>query len=510
MSKRVTGFMSWLGGGDPKIVAQVPRSQARFVQMAGVLLTTSGIAVLSMIFALHDGVKVPLFTALVLGVLWGLVILNLDRFLVISMDIAGSRRNLLLMAVPRLALAAVLSLVISTPMVLRVFASDINAQLKITQLVNSANEAKLEQNSKEVQDYNQAQKKITADQAILAGQVPASAYTPLQTDMANVARLTPIVQGDFQQENAAYEKWRCEISGQTGAGCPNTSGLSGDGPRAATDQQTYESDAATYNQDDAQLQQWLAKEKSDQKAANKLQTTALGTDQQQAKKDLATQTALVAQLEPVIQSVEAQDTQANQANTGILAQLQALSDASARDPALNGARLAVLAVFFLIEILPVTVKVLLSLAPPTPYDLVARAKDEEEADKARKELAENRRIAEVESEARVSLAIDMVGRKEDLGKQANAHVADEMKKILGKVLDEWSRKAEDKFSASAATLPANGSIPPESGSMPPASGSALAANGSAPTGNGSTPSNDDDVAEHDPLSPWYLPDGKDL
>ena len=137
--------------------------------MAGVLLTTSGIAVLSMIFALHDGVKIPLFTALVLGVLWGFVILNLDRFLVLSMDIAGSRWNLLLMAAPRLALAAVLSLVISTPLVLRVFASDINAQLKITQLVNSANEAKLEKGSKEVQEYNQAQPKITADKAILAG-----------------------------------------------------------------------------------------------------------------------------------------------------------------------------------------------------------------------------------------------------------------------------------------------------------------------------------------------------
>ena len=438
MIERVTEFMSWLGGGDRKILDDMPESRARFVQMAGVLLTTSGIAVLSMIFALHDGVKIPLFTALVLGVLWGFVILNLDRFLVLSMDIAGSRWNLLLMAAPRLALAAVLSLVISTPLVLRVFASDINAQLKITQLVNSANEAKLEKNSKEVQDYHQAQQKITADQAILAGHVPATAYTPLQTDMANVARLTPIVQGDFQQENAAYEKWKCEISGQTGAGCPSTSGLSGNGPRAATDQQAYESDATTYNQDNAQLQHWLAKEKTDQAAANSLQTTALATDQQQAKKDRVTQTALVAQLEPVIESTQAQDTQANQANTGILAQLQALSDAGSRDPALNGARLAVLAVFFLIEILPVTVKGLLSLAPPTPYDLVARARNEEAADKARKNLAENRRIAEVESAARIGVATDMAARKEDLGKQANAHVAEEMKKILGKVLDKWS------------------------------------------------------------------------
>jgi hypothetical protein len=313
------------------------------------------------------------------------------------------------------------------------------------------------------------------------------------------------VQGDFQRENAAYERWKCEISGQTGAGCPSTSGLSGNGPRAATDQQAYESDAATYNQDNTQLQHWLAKEKTDQAAANRLQTTALATDQQQAKQDLVTQTARAAQLGPVIQSVEAQDTQANQANTGILAQLQALSDASARDPALNGARLAVLAVFFLIEILPVTVKVLLCLAPPTPYDLVARARDEEAAAKARKDLAENRRIAEVESEARIGVATDMAARKEDLGKQANAHVAEEMRKILGKVLDKWSRDAQDEFASSAGTPPQNGSAP-ESGNAP-------SANGSTPEGTGSTAPGDDAEAQadpHDPLSPWYLPDGKDL
>ena len=66
-------------------------------------------------------------------------------------------------------------------------------------------------------------------------------------------------------------------------------------------------------------------------------------------------------------------------------------------------------------------------------------------------LAENRRIAEVESAARIGVATDMAARKEDLGKQANAHVAEEMKKILGKVLDKWSRDAQDEFAASVDT-----------------------------------------------------------
>ena len=439
--------MAWLGGGNPEIMGKVSGSRTQFIQMAGVLVTTSGIAVLSMIFALHDGVKIPLFPALVLGLLWGVVILNLDRFLVLSMDSGRSRWHLLLMALPRFALAAVLSLVISTPIVLRIFASDITAQMRITQLENSAKERTLEKNSKEVQEYNQVLQKIAQDKAILAGNIPATAYTPLHTDLANVARLTPIVQRDHQAELSAYEKWQCELQGQTGAGCPGTSGKSGNGARATTDEQAYQAALSTYSQNNAQLQQWLAKEKKDQAAANSLQITSLATDQQLAKKDLAVQTALASQLEPEIRKIEARDTAANQADTGILAQLQALSDASSRNPTLNAARLLVTLVFFLIEILPVTVKVLLCLAPPTAYDLLARAKDEHIANLARKEHAVSQRLAELDSDARVSIATaearsrinvetDRIAKKEDLEKQANTHVAGEMGRIVEATLDE--------------------------------------------------------------------------
>src|SRR5260370_29545365 len=105
MIRRGADFMAWLGGGDQAVLDQVPQERARFVQMAGVLLTTSGIAVVSMIFALRDGVKAPLGAAVILGLLWGVVILNLDRFLVLSMGDTRHRGRLVLITLPRLALA---------------------------------------------------------------------------------------------------------------------------------------------------------------------------------------------------------------------------------------------------------------------------------------------------------------------------------------------------------------------------------------------------------------------
>src|ERR1700677_4525992 len=98
-------LLAWLGGAQLDVLAQVPYERARFIQMALVLLTTSGIGTLSMMFALYDGVHVPLAVAIVGGLVWGFIILNLDRFLVLSMGHTRDWKRLVLMALPRLCLA---------------------------------------------------------------------------------------------------------------------------------------------------------------------------------------------------------------------------------------------------------------------------------------------------------------------------------------------------------------------------------------------------------------------
>src|SRR5580692_6988589 len=121
--------LAWLGGANKDVLDQVPTERARFIQMALVLLTTSSIAVMSMMFALNDGVHVAFVAAVIGGIFWGFVILNLDRFLVLSMGHTRDWKRLLLMALPRLLLAMVISLVIATPMTLRIFANDIKNEM---------------------------------------------------------------------------------------------------------------------------------------------------------------------------------------------------------------------------------------------------------------------------------------------------------------------------------------------------------------------------------------------
>ena len=73
------------------------------------------------------------------------------------------------------------------------------------------------------------------------------------------------------------------------------------------------------------------------------------------------------QEQTTLQNEVNQQTQSNASsvngNNGILAQLQALSDAGAQDPVLAVAQWVVTLLFFFIEILPVMVKFLLNLGP---------------------------------------------------------------------------------------------------------------------------------------------------
>ncbi len=450
--------MAWLGGGDQAILEQVPQERAQFVQMAGVLLTTAGIAVVSMTFALYDGVKAPLAAAVILGLLWGVVILNLDRFLVLSMGATRDRTRLVLITLPRLALAVVLALVISTPLVLRIFASDINQQLFIMQQEESRQEAALEAGGGEQQEASQVKTQINTDEGILNGHLPQTITSPqLQSAQAQVDQLQKQAQSDYQAEVTAREAWQCELDGQN---CVGSSGMVGNGPRAQAKYLEYQQAAKTYNSVESQLAAAQSADKTAQRSfANNLSSRVqqLKAQAQQALPRLQSQ---YQKLEAGLQGTAANGRKVTEENTGILAQLQALSEASGQSSSLEAARLAVLALFFLIEILPVTVKFLLNLGPPSAYEVAAKLRADELIDAATTRRIESRRIGEGKSRTRISVEADLRGKEENLGKHANARIVGEMIKILDATLPDWSSQVRDQRPSSVGPS-ANGAGPPD-------------------------------------------------
>jgi hypothetical protein len=345
-------FLAWLGGGDKALLEQLPEERARFAQMAGVLLTTAGIAVISMMFALHNGVNVGLPATVILGLLWGIIILNLDRFLVLSMGRTRDRRRLVLMTLPRLLLAVVLALVISTPLVLRIFASDINAQLITLQQERAKQQSILLASSPLAHEADQLATQINEDQAVLNGHLPETVTTPqLQTAQAQVTNLQATLHSDFQAEIAARETWQCQLTGST---CNGGSGLAGNGPIAQADYQEYQQALSTYNSTQSQLVQAQAAVATAQRNLRQDQATSLARYQAEARAALPGLQAQYNAAEADLRHETANANAVNNADTGLLAQLQALSEVSAKNSSLEAARLTVLALFLIIEILPIT------------------------------------------------------------------------------------------------------------------------------------------------------------
>ncbi|MGI8309547.1 DUF4407 domain-containing protein [Saccharopolyspora hattusasensis] len=109
-----------LAGTDEKMLDWVPHNRTRYTGVGGVVLSTAVIAGLSMTFALSQVLggfnPLLLFPALV----WAIVVLNLDRWLISSAtDIRWGRRAAIL--VPRLLVAGLLGFIIAEPVVLRLF-----------------------------------------------------------------------------------------------------------------------------------------------------------------------------------------------------------------------------------------------------------------------------------------------------------------------------------------------------------------------------------------------------
>jgi hypothetical protein len=451
-ARRAGDFLAWLGGADPKILAQAPGyERTRFVQMAIVLLTTSGIGTLSMMFALHDGVQTPLVVAIIGGLVWGFIVLNLDRFLVLSMGHSRDRRRLLLMALPRLALAAVISLVVATPMTLRIFANDIKNEMVQVNATESKQVATQQSQSGPATQAAAILAKINTDKQVMAGHLQGTVSNPQAAFWQSKANtLTPQVQQAQTAMDMAQAAYQCEVDG-SGPGCEGASDLTGNGPMAKLKETEFEQAQQKYESLNAQLRSAQHQLAIAQSAAEEASGTTLQQQQSEAKTELPGLQAQYNHLEAQLKANEAQAQNAVQANTGILAQLQDLSAAGAKNPMLGIAQWVVTLLFFCIEILPVMVKVLLNIGPLSTYEILLKNEEEIITDRAKLTRVSRRRDAEREADKRIAIDEHMRQLEEDLGKKANTHVAKHMEAILDRALAEWSRKVQTKLSVPGGT-----------------------------------------------------------
>src|SRR3712207_8643094 len=82
--RRLGGGLGVRGGARPDVLEAAPGARPRFVALGGVLLSTGGLAVVSMAFAVAMALGVWWPLALLVGLGWGAVVGNLDRMLLVG------------------------------------------------------------------------------------------------------------------------------------------------------------------------------------------------------------------------------------------------------------------------------------------------------------------------------------------------------------------------------------------------------------------------------------------
>jgi hypothetical protein len=354
---RIGNALAVLAGARGDILEVAPGARPRFVALGGVLLSTGGLAVLSAAFAVHMAVGAVWPVAVLIGLFWGLVIVNLDRMLLVGMAHDASFKRNLLMAVPRVGLALVLGVVISTPLTLQIFHKEIDTEIVALQAEQSDAYKKSLDSDARFAGLPDLRQRVAEEQAIVAS--GGDGDTTLLPLTASVTAAQQVYDQALATQQDLQNKAQCELNGTCGTGKPGT-GEAYVQARAAADGQ-----AAV-----------VASAKSDLDAAASALSSAQARSAQQAASSLEKDQAELARLTADQTKLQQAFDATNADNTGILIRLQALGRLSDANSTLGFAHVMLSLLFICIELLPVFMKTLLNFSPSTAYDKLTEIRDD--------------------------------------------------------------------------------------------------------------------------------------
>jgi hypothetical protein len=396
--RRFGDGLASLGGARPDVLALAPGARPRFVAMGGVLLSTGGLAVLSAAFAVHMALGVWWPFALLAGLGWGFVVVNLDRMLVVGMAHDASLKRNLLLAVPRIGLALVLGVVIATPLTLQVFSKEIDTEI-VTMQAEAADSyrASLETDER-FAGLPELRSRIEAAEASVAsgGRSDAGLDALRAEATASQAAYDAAVKTARELEAKA----QCELDGTCGTGDAGTGEAYVQARERAEDQADVVSSARS------SLDAALAAVSAAEARSAQLAGASLAADQ-------AELTRLTKEQDRLQAAFDAE----NENSGGLLLRLEALDRLGDRNGTLAAAQFMLALLFMCVEILPVLMKLLLNFGPPSAYDRLAALRDAGDVDIEELQQGSRREVAQAKEELLV------LAEKERLERQKEAILA---------------------------------------------------------------------------------------
>ncbi len=354
-----------LSGADQEILEYVPSERTRFESLGWAILITSVMAMISMWFALASALSINGIVAIPVAVFWGLVIMGIDRWLITSMPVDGRRK--FAMAVPRVLLAILLGTLISTPLVLRIFQSEIDAQMAVMQQKNYSSFLSAQQSSQVNQQVTTYSNELQQLNTVINSHGVQTGNNAADPELVAYNKQLTQLQSQLTHWTSLkatyYKNYICQLYG--GADCPKK----GDGPAAKASYASYQQASQQVTSTQGQIG---GVQGEIQQRDQVLNSTSASSQQQRYAEALNQRPLVQAEYNTAVQrknQLQATFYAQNQASHGILMRLEALSQLSSGNLTVAAARLLLFLLFLVIECLPVTVKL---LQRPGQYEAALR------------------------------------------------------------------------------------------------------------------------------------------
>ncbi len=121
-------FFLFCAGVDASVLEKCPTDRNKYMGIGATVFFTGVLAFFSSGYALYT-VFDSYLLAIAFGTVWGLMIFNLDRYIVMSMKSQGKWWRDAWVAFPRMVMAVLLAVVISKPLELKIFEKEIRTEL---------------------------------------------------------------------------------------------------------------------------------------------------------------------------------------------------------------------------------------------------------------------------------------------------------------------------------------------------------------------------------------------
>ncbi len=411
--RSINNLFLWASGADLDILKQAPTDNNKYFGIGGTILFTALMASFAGGYAFFTAFKNPTL-AIVFGLFWGALIFNLDRYIVSTFGVGDGKKTIsrqeLLEAAPRLLMAMILGFVIATPLELKLFESEIKAEIARENLITTQEQ---NTNAIEVAQFQNAQdlQEITTLRRITKEHEEEIASLKIKRD-------------------EAYNKYMCELNGTCGTGKP------GEGPVFREAKAAY----TQLNEEFTQLNsEYSEKRKADYKRIEELN--------EKAEVNLKNAKEAVARTETDMQG-----------RNGLLAQLSAISSLSYEEKAVMKindegnqvishyetqkttvwyAKWLITILFIFIEIAPILFKMMTERG--TYDDILDRIKHEA---KVKQLLLQSNINQEINSSVKVHTAMNELKIEEEL--KANddliKNIAKAQAEVAAIAIEQWKEE----------------------------------------------------------------------